>query len=106
MAKKHAKKGVKGVYQPALMVSTGRAYNSLTRHASLFGEKSKKIISFSVKGKQCRICAAAKSKGNPPRVHQYCKNWTGSAKAMEPAMACEMPEKVETSEGKDNFDNG
>uniref|UniRef100_A0A8W8LRA9 Mutator-like transposase domain-containing protein n=1 Tax=Magallana gigas TaxID=29159 RepID=A0A8W8LRA9_MAGGI len=42
---------------------TGRAYNSLTGHASLFGEKSKKIISFSVKGKECRICAAAKSKG-------------------------------------------
>lgn len=63
-------------------------------------EKSKKIISFSVKGKECRICAAAKSKGNPPRVHQCCKNWTGWAKAMEPAMAYEMLEKVETSGGK------
>lgn len=78
----------------------GRAYNSLTGHASLFGEQSKKIISFSVKGKKCRICAAAKSKGNPHRVHQCCKNWTGSAKAMGPAMACEMLEMVETSGGK------
>lgn len=76
-------------------------FDSYVGHASLFGEKSKKIISFSVKGKKCRICAAAKSKGNPPRVHQCCKNWTGSAKAMmEPAMACEMLEKVETSGGK------
>lgn len=73
---------------------------SCVGHASLFGEKSKKIISFSVKGKKCRICAAAKSKGNPPRVHQCCKNWIRSAKAMEPAMACEMLEKVETSGGK------
>uniref|UniRef100_K1P7T1 Mutator-like transposase domain-containing protein n=1 Tax=Magallana gigas TaxID=29159 RepID=K1P7T1_MAGGI len=61
----------------------GRAYNSLT-------------------GKKCRICAAAKSKGNPHRVHQCCKNWTGSAKAMGPAMACEMLEMVETSGGKLN----
>lgn len=56
---------------------------------------------YSLTGKQCRICAAAIFKGNFPRVHQCCKNRTGSAKAMEPAMSCEMFEKVETSGGKD-----
>ncbi|XP_055999188.1 uncharacterized protein LOC125656742 [Ostrea edulis] len=69
---------------------TGRAYNSLTGHASLFGEKTKKIIGYSVMAKKCRICAAAKIKAVPPRKHKCSVNWTGSAKAMEPAMACQM----------------
>ncbi|XP_062603151.1 uncharacterized protein LOC134264915 [Saccostrea cucullata] len=69
---------------------TGRGYNSLTGHASLVGEKTKKIVSFSSKSKKCRICSAATAKGVPPRKHNCRKNWQGSAKAMEPAMACEM----------------
>ncbi|XP_062617807.1 uncharacterized protein LOC134279410 isoform X3 [Saccostrea cucullata] len=74
---------------------TGRAYNSLTGHASLFGEKTKKLIGYSVMAKKCRICAAAKVKGVPPRKHKCRVNWTGSAKAMEPAMACQMLKNVE-----------
>ncbi|XP_061175979.1 uncharacterized protein LOC133184928 [Saccostrea echinata] len=69
---------------------TGRGYNSLTGHASLVGEKTKKIVSFSSKSKKCRICSAASGKGVPPRKHNCRRNWHGSAKAMEPAMACEM----------------
>ncbi|XP_069135615.1 uncharacterized protein [Argopecten irradians] len=72
----------------------GRGYNSLTGHASLIGEKTKKCISFSVKGKYCRVCTSAKKKGVPPRKHNCCRNWTGSAKSMEPAMACEMLQGV------------
>ncbi|XP_055999332.1 uncharacterized protein LOC125677071 [Ostrea edulis] len=69
---------------------TGRGYNSLTGHASLFGEKTKKVVSFSSKSKKCRICSVATTKGVPPRKHNCRRNWHGSAKAMEPAMACEM----------------
>lgn len=59
-------------------------------HATLFGEKTKKCLSFSVKGEKCRICSSAKLKGVPPRKHKCSCNWTGSAKSMEPALACEM----------------
>lgn len=69
---------------------TGRAYNSLTGHASLIGNKTKKCIGISVMGKRCRICEHAEKKGVPPRNHNCCRNWSGSAKSMEPAMACEM----------------
>lgn len=68
-------------------------------HPSLV-KKPRNLLVFSVKGKQCRICSAAKRRGNPPRVHNCSKNWTGSAKAMEPAMACEMLQKVESQGGK------
>lgn len=69
---------------------TGRGYNSLTGHASLFGEKTKKILSFSSRSKRCRICSSAIARGVPPRKHNCRCNWQGSAKAMEPSMACEM----------------
>ncbi|KAK3090923.1 hypothetical protein FSP39_015740 [Pinctada imbricata] len=82
---------------------TGRAYNSLTGkyilkqfkgHASLIGDKSKKCIAFAVKSKKCRICESAKAKEITPRKHNCIKNWSGSAKSMEPAMACEMLQGV------------
>jgi hypothetical protein len=44
--------------------------------------------------KKCRICAAAKAEGVSLREHKCNINWTVSAKAMEPAMACEMLKKV------------
>ncbi|XP_062618074.1 uncharacterized protein LOC134279665 [Saccostrea cucullata] len=69
---------------------TGHANNSLTGHATLFGEKTQKCVSYAVKVKNCRICSGAKAKGVPPRKHRCQCNWSGSAKAMEPAMACEM----------------
>jgi hypothetical protein len=43
--------------------------------------------------KKCRICAAAKAEGVSPREHKCNINWTGSAKAMEPAMLWEMFEE-------------
>lgn len=43
-----------------------------------------------VKGKRYRICHVAKEKGVCRRKHDCSYNWSGSAKAMEPTMACEM----------------
>lgn len=73
---------------------TGRAYNSLTGHATLIGESTKKCLGFSVMSKRCRICTNAKKKGAPPRKHACSCNWTASAKSMEPAMACEMLQDI------------
>lgn len=73
---------------------TGRAYNSLTGHASLIGEKTKKCVGYAVKSKKCRICDLAKRKDVPVRKHKCSRNWSGSAKSMEPAMACEMVQSI------------
>lgn len=62
----------------------------ITGLASLFGEKKKKILSFSSRSKRCRICSSAKARGVPPRKHNCRFNWHGSAKAMVLSMACEM----------------
>ncbi|XP_033759536.1 LOW QUALITY PROTEIN: uncharacterized protein LOC117341782 [Pecten maximus] len=69
----------------------GRGYNSLTGlFVFIFKVYTCKMNCYSVKGKRCRCCTAAKKKGVPPRNHKCSLNWTGSAKSMEPAMACEM----------------
>ncbi|XP_048749762.1 uncharacterized protein LOC125647095 [Ostrea edulis] len=73
---------------------TGRAYNSLTGHATLIGQKTGKCVGYALKSKKCRICSAAKVKNVTPRKHNCKKNWSGSAKAMEPAMACEMLQSI------------
>nr|XP_019919129.2 uncharacterized protein LOC109617446 [Crassostrea gigas] len=81
--------GFDGAWQKS---GTGRAFNSLAGHASLIGNKRKKCIGISVMGNRCRICEHAEKKGVPPRKHNFSRNWSrsGSAKSMEPAMACEM----------------
>lgn len=62
--------------------------------ATLFGKNTKKCVRYAVKGKRCRICDVAKGKGVCPRKHDCSRNWSGSAKAMEPAMACEMIQSI------------
>ncbi|XP_056017087.1 uncharacterized protein LOC125673339 [Ostrea edulis] len=73
---------------------TGLVYNSFTGHASLIGEKTKKCIGVSVMSKRCRICESARKRSITPRKHNCCHNWSGSAKSMEPAMACGMFQDV------------
>lgn len=71
-------------------------YNSecFAGHATLFGKNTKKCVRYAVKGKRCRICDVAKEKGVCPRKHDCSRNWSGSAKAMEPAMACEIIQSI------------
>jgi hypothetical protein len=68
-----------------------------TGHSTLIGEHTGKCLAYAVKCKQCRICAAAKMRDVPPRVHQCMNNWRGSAKSMEPAMACDMLRDIKNS---------
>ncbi|CAG2200542.1 unnamed protein product [Mytilus edulis] len=59
---------------------SGRSYDSLTG----------KVINYKWRSKACRICQRAETSGNIPRVHKCNKNFTGSAKAMEPDMVVDM----------------
>lgn len=54
-------------------------------HSTMIGSRSKKVLDYRVKCKQCRKCNTAKKK-----THFCARNWSGSAKAMEPAMGVEM----------------
>lgn len=71
-------------------------YNSecFAGHATLLGKNTKKCVIYAVKGKRCRICDVAKEKGVCARKHDRSLNWSGCAKAMEPAMACEMIKSI------------
>ncbi|XP_062601452.1 uncharacterized protein LOC134263157 [Saccostrea cucullata] len=69
---------------------SGRNYSSLSGHGSMFGLETKKLVGFSVKNKTCRKCDIAFRKGEIASPHDCRKNWDGSSKAMEPAMAVDI----------------
>ena len=61
---------------------TGKNYNSLSGVGHIFGTQTKKVLAYSAKQKQCRICDVAKRIGQPVRMHDCCRNWCKSAKAI------------------------
>ncbi|KAJ8678038.1 hypothetical protein QAD02_013825 [Eretmocerus hayati] len=71
--------------------SSGMAYNSKSGHGTAIGLHSGKILSYSVRTKDCRKC----SLGHPKSDHDCRKNHTGSAKSMEAAMAVDLFTKNE-----------
>lgn len=75
----------------------GRSYNSCTGHGVLIGRKTGKVVGYGVKTKACSICGYARRKGISPRAHKCFKNWSGSSKAMEPALAVDMLKEVKTT---------
>ncbi|CAC5376456.1 unnamed protein product [Mytilus coruscus] len=58
--------------------------------ATLIGVKNKKVVRHSIRCKGCRICTNEQKKVIPPSKHKCAKNWTRSAKGMEPDMMVEM----------------
>lgn len=58
--------------------------------ATLIGEKTGKVLGHKLRCVDCRICNIAAKKGNVPRNHNCKRNWTGSAKGMEPDMFVEL----------------
>lgn len=69
---------------------SGRQFNSDTGHGALIGTETGKIVAFDVKSRRCRKCEAAAKENRTVEVHECYRNWTGSSKAMEPAMGVEM----------------
>ena len=67
-----------------------RSYSSLSGFTSAIGKKTKKVVHFSSRMKQCRICWKASQENKIPQKHNCRVNWHGSAKAMEPDMFVEM----------------
>ncbi|XP_078315372.1 uncharacterized protein LOC111116349 [Crassostrea virginica] len=73
---------------------SGKNYNSLSGHASMIGLHTKKVVGYSVMSKTCRKCDVATKSGNTVPDHDCRKNWGGSSKAMEPAMAVNILNEI------------
>jgi DNA polymerase III epsilon subunit-like protein len=75
--------------------SSGRAYNSLSGVGSMIGRNTGKIVGYGLRCKSCRVCSYWNSKEKDPPNHKCTINFTGSSKAMEPDVACEIVHKLE-----------
>jgi hypothetical protein len=61
---------------------------------TLIGKKTGGVVHHAIRCQQCRICDCAAKRGIQPKKHNCKKNWTGSAKAMEPDMLVQMVNDV------------
>lgn len=75
--------------------SSGRRYDSLSGVGAIVGSKTKKILSYGVKQKDCRKCTYYKEKNKPVPPHRCFRNHSGSSKSMESALASELLTKME-----------
>lgn len=56
----------------------------------MIGLTTKKVVGFSVMNKTCKKCDVAAKTDKIVTDHDCRKNWGGSSKAMEPAMAVDI----------------
>lgn len=61
----------------------------------MIGTESGKVVGYAVRSKTCKMCERAEAGKYIAQEHDCRKNWTGSAKGMEPDMVLEMVEKAE-----------
>ena len=73
-------------------ISSGRIYDSSSRHAFIIGERSKGIIVMVLYSKACRKCYAAENRGEETEEHECPKNFDGSSKSMEASAILKMVE--------------
>lgn len=64
----------------------GRSYDSLNGYGAIIGFLTGKILDFSTRNRKCRLC----NNGHPKSDHDCRLNFTGSAKAMEADVGCEL----------------
>jgi len=76
--------------------SSGRAYNSLSGIGSMIGQNTGKIVGYGLRCKSCRFSSYWETKGRSPPEHACVINFTGSSKAMEPDVACEIVHKIDS----------
>ncbi|XP_061194397.1 uncharacterized protein LOC133202576 [Saccostrea echinata] len=70
--------------------ASGRSYSSLSGHAAMIGNETGKIINFATRNSYCKVCDNSKKSGKVLPIHDCRKNWSKSAKAMEPDMCIQM----------------
>ncbi|XP_062608858.1 uncharacterized protein LOC134270633 [Saccostrea cucullata] len=63
---------------------TGQNYDSLSGHVTVVGKHTKKCLAFGLACRSCRKCTHARRKKKQAKTHNCKRNWSGSAKGMEP----------------------
>ncbi|CAC5388280.1 unnamed protein product [Mytilus coruscus] len=69
---------------------TGWNYDSNTGHASMIGTMTGKVIDFSHRSRNCKVCEYHMGRKETVPSHDCSINWQGTSKGMEPDMALEM----------------
>ncbi|CAC5374155.1 unnamed protein product [Mytilus coruscus] len=69
---------------------TGWNYDSDTGHASMIGTMTGKVIDFSHRSRNCKVCEYHMGRKETVPSHDCSINWQGTSKGMEPDMALEM----------------
>ena len=64
--------------------------NALSGRGAIIGFMTGKCIDYGIKNKVCKFCSKAEEKGQEPSKHDCRKNFSGSAKAMEPQICEEL----------------
>ena len=72
--------------------SSGRRYDSSSRHAFIIGGRSKVIIGIVLYYKACWKCDAAENRLEEAEEHEFPKNFEGGSKIMEDSTILEMVE--------------
>lgn len=68
----------------------GKGHNSLTGHGAAMSLTTGNVLAYATRCKSCRVCDNAKRQGKEPRKHDCRQNHSGSSKAMEPSVACQL----------------
>ena len=79
---------------------SGRTYNSSSRHSSLVGCRTGKIIDYEVRIKSGKACENAAKKCEKPKPHDCRKNWNASAKSVEADMSASMLKQHEENKSE------
>jgi hypothetical protein len=65
----------------------------------MIGHETGKIVNFATRNSFCRVCHNSEKTGKVLPIHDCRKNWSKSAKAMEPDMCIQMLQELDKSEG-------
>lgn len=67
-------------------------------HAAMIGNKTGKIINYATRNSYCRVCDNSDKSGKVLAIHDCRRNWSKSAKAMEPDMCIQMLKELDKNE--------
>ena len=73
-------------------ISSGRRYDSSSRHAFIIGARSKGIIGMVLYSKVFQKCDSIENRGEESEEHECPKNFEGSSKIMEASAILKMVE--------------
>lgn len=69
--------------------------NSQTGAGANIGSKTKKVVGYATRNKQCITCDTAAREGQDTKEHDCRQNQLGSSKSMEPVVAVQLAQECQ-----------